>query len=91
MIMTEAQLRKVIREELMKEMGMPPKDEKPSLGFSGKQMAGMAAGSVAVNAAFDKLQQFFHDNQDVLQAIKTGALSVSEAINQVLMEKKSNK
>jgi hypothetical protein len=34
MRMTEAQIRKVIREELIKEMGMPPKDEKPSFKTS---------------------------------------------------------
>jgi hypothetical protein len=68
--MTEAQLRKVIREELMKEMGMPPKDEKPSLGFSGKQMAAMAAVGVAGNAAFAQLQNFFQKNPEILKAVK---------------------
>jgi len=68
--MTEAQLRKLIRKEILKEMGMPPKDEKPSLGFSPKQMAAMAAVGVAGNAAFAQLQNFFHENPGILEAVK---------------------
>jgi hypothetical protein len=86
--MTEAQLRKLIRKELLKEMemgNMPHNDEKPSLGFSGKEMAGMVAGGVAGNAAFIALQNFFRTHPEVLEAIKTGALSVSEVLNKIMM------
>lgn len=94
MILTETQIRKIIREELMKEMGMgnmPHNDEKPSLGFSGKEMAGMVAGGIAGNAAFAALQDFFRTHPEVLQAIKTGALSVSEVLNQMMMENNTRK
>jgi hypothetical protein len=89
--MTEAQLRKMIRKEILKEMGMPPKDEKPSLGFSGKEMAGMVAGGVAGNAAFIAFQNFFRTHPEVLQAIKTGAFSVSEVLDKMIMENNTRK
>lgn len=66
--MTEAQLRKMIRKELLKEMEQ--NDQKPSLGFSPKQMAAMAAVGVAGNAAFAQLQNFFQKNPEILKAVK---------------------
>jgi len=74
MIMTEAQLRKMIRKEILKEMGMgnmPHNDEKPSLGFNAKEIASMIAGGVAGNAALIGLQNFFHKNPEILQAVKS--------------------
>ena len=68
MIMTEAQLRKMIRKEILKEMEQ--NDQKPSLGFSPKQMAAMAAVGVAGNAAFAQLQNFFQKNPEILKAVK---------------------
>jgi len=68
MKMTEAQLRKMIRKELLKEMEQ--NDQKPSLGFSPKQMAAMAAVGVAGNAAFAQLQNFFQKNPEILKAVK---------------------
>jgi hypothetical protein len=68
--MTEAQLRKMIRKEVLKEMGMPPKDEKPSLGFSAKQMTAMAAAGLIGNATFAQLQNFFHENPEILKVVK---------------------
>ena len=68
MIMTEAQLRKMIRKEILKEMEQ--NDQKPSLGFSPKQMAAMAAVGVAGNAAFAQLQNFFQKNPEILNAVK---------------------
>jgi len=66
--MTEAQLRKMIRKEILKEMEQ--NDQKPSLGFSPKQMAAMAAVGVAGNAAFAQLQNFFQKNPEILNAVK---------------------
>jgi hypothetical protein len=66
--MTEAQLRKLIRKEILKEMEQ--NDQKPSLGFSPKQMAAMAAVGVAGNAAFAQLQNFFQKNPEILKAVK---------------------
>jgi hypothetical protein len=69
--MTEAQLRKMIRKEILKEMAnMEPEKEKPGIGFSPKQMAAMAAAGLIGNATFAQLQNFFHENPEILKVVK---------------------
>ena len=90
MKLTESQIRQVIREELeviLNEMHGQEDSEKPGIGFSGKQVAGMAAAGVLGNVAFDQIQRFLHTHPEWLAALK----AAMQAVGQALSENKSNK
>ena len=83
MKITEAQVRKVIKEEIQNVLNEMQDEDPTSLGLTGGKVAGGLAGAVSVNVLIHQLEQAMRNHPEWVEAIKSAILHGHDTIHNV--------